>query len=62
MSEPLRLPEGYTIKPTSEDNLMLVRPDGSPVVIFEFSSFGPDPAKIMQVAWDDAEYREQLNN
>lgn len=60
MPEPLRLPEGYRIEPTSEDNLMLLRPDGSPVVVFELSSFGPDPDRIMQIAWDDAEYQEQL--
>lgn len=55
MSESLRLPEGYGIEKTTEDNLVLKRPDDSPVVVFEFSAFGSEPNRIMQVAWDDAE-------
>lgn len=59
VSEPLRLPEGYKIEATAENNLMLKRPDGSPVVVFEFSAFGPEPSNIMQIAWDDAEWVQQ---
>lgn len=55
----LTLPEGYTIEPTTELDdrrlLALTRRDGSAVAIFEFSALGPDPRRIWQIAWDDAE-------
>lgn len=62
MSEPLRLPEGYNMEMRrgDPDLLVLIRPDGSPVAAFEISAFGPEPDQIMRMAWDDAEYREQL--
>lgn len=62
MSEPLRLPEDYNMEMHrgDPDLLVLKRPDGSPVVAFEISAFGPEPDQIMRTAWDDAEYQEQL--
>lgn len=55
----LTLPEGYTIEPTTDQDdrrlLALTRGDGSAVAIFEFSALGPDPRRIWQIAWDDAE-------
>lgn len=42
------------------DLLILKRADGSPVAAFEISAFGPEPDQIMRMAWDDAEYHEQL--
>lgn len=47
LSEPLRLPEGYKIEATDDDNLMLKQPDGLPVVVFEFSAPVPEPDRIM---------------
>lgn len=44
------MPEDYKIESTAENNLMLKRSDGSPVVVFEFSAFGPELDRIMQVA------------
>lgn len=64
VSEPLRLPEGYGIEMHrgDPDLLILKRGDGSTVAAFEISAFGPEPDQIMQMAADDAEYREQVEN
>lgn len=59
MSEPLRLPEGYSLEFDSNYNLVLKRADNTRVVAFEVSAFGPDPDRIMQIAWNDAEWLEQ---
>lgn len=53
-TEPLRLPEGYTIEVES-GLLTLKRPDRSPVAAFEFSAMGPDPFRIWEMDWDDTE-------
>lgn len=62
MSEPLRLPEGYGMEMQrgDPDLLILKRSDGSAVAAFKISAFGPEPDQIMRMAWDDAEYREQV--
>lgn len=61
MSEPLRLPEGYGLEMQRGelDYLVLKRPDGTLVAAFEFSAVGPGPSRIMQIAWEDAEWLEQ---
>lgn len=63
MAKPLRLPEGYSLEMRrgDRDYLLLARPDGTTVVAFEFSAVGPDPGQIMQVAQEDAEWREQAS-
>lgn len=60
--QPLRLPEGYDLELQrgDPDYLVLKRGDGTPLAAFEFSAIGPDPAQIMQMAWDDAEYRQRF--
>ena len=64
-SRTLELPEGYTIEPMHEESsaghqlLVLRRSDRSPVVAFELCALGPSPARIYEIALEDAEKSEQ---
>lgn len=66
----MKLPEGYSIKHTTNTSadgtggghplLVLMRADGSVVAKFVFSAFGPDPARIRQLALEDLDDSSDL--
>lgn len=49
----LRLPPGYSLEAGGPGLLVLKRADGSAVVAFAFSAFGPTPEAIHEAAEED---------
>ena len=48
-----RLPEGYSMGMESPNLLVLLRPDGTVVKRFFFSSMGPTPQALVEAAEED---------
>ena len=58
--ESFELPPGYSLEAGSRSRLLLRRADGSAVVAFAFSAFGPTPETIRKAAEEDRLGRRAL--